>query len=408
MDKIASLSKTSKDLMLKEPYYGFFLIMLNKVWNNNIPTAGVSKHNINFQLAINENFWESLTDNTRKGLLKHELLHIAFNHLTIYFDFADRKMANIAMDMEINQYIDYEWLPEGGVDIDNYPELCLDRKAGCRYYYKMLKKAQKEKEEKGSSGSEKFDNLCDKLDGKPGESESGEGEPGETQDGLPDHSTWEEFEGLSESEKGLMEKQVQKILSDAKDMTEKKRGTVPGEIEGVIIIDDIKPAKFNWKGYIKRFNGTSTKVYTKKLRRKENKRYSDNPGLKLKTRQHLLLGIDTSASVSNDELMEFMNEMHHIYRCGTDITIIQCDTQIKSIKPYKGEKDLVVHGRGGTQFDPVLNYLNENIKTYTSLIYFTDGECCSSVKPKVPTLWVLSERSQLNNSLPGKVIKLEL
>ena len=40
-----SLAKTSKDLMLKEPYYGFFLIMLNKVWNNKVvPTAGVSKN----------------------------------------------------------------------------------------------------------------------------------------------------------------------------------------------------------------------------------------------------------------------------------------------------------------------------------------------------------------------------
>lgn len=69
-----SLAKTSKDLMLKEPYYGFFLIMLNKVWDNKrVPTAGVSKHNINYQLTINEDFWEGLSEDHRHGLLKHEL-----------------------------------------------------------------------------------------------------------------------------------------------------------------------------------------------------------------------------------------------------------------------------------------------------------------------------------------------
>jgi predicted metal-dependent peptidase len=103
-----------------------------------------------------------------------------------------------------------------------------------------------------------------------------------------------------------------------------------------------------------------------------------------------------------------MNEIHHIYKCGVDVTIIQCDTKINSIKPYKGKFEMDVVGRGGTEFDPVLNYFNENLKTFTSLVYFTDGECYTSVKPKGNVLWVLSEESQLNESLPGKVIKLEL
>jgi hypothetical protein len=73
MDKQKSLSKISKELMLKEPYYGFFLIMLNKVWRKDLPTAGVSKNGINFQLAINEEFWTGLSEMHQMGLLKHEL-----------------------------------------------------------------------------------------------------------------------------------------------------------------------------------------------------------------------------------------------------------------------------------------------------------------------------------------------
>jgi predicted metal-dependent peptidase len=394
MNREESLGKISKELMWKEPFYGFFLIMLNKVWTNRVPTAGVSKHNINYQLAINEDFWNSLSDNHKMGLLKHELLHIAYFHLSMYFNFPDKRLANIAMDMEINQYIDRDWLPEGGIMIENYPDLNLDARAGCRYYYEKLKEAKEEKDKNGTSGDEEFDKLCDALDNG---------------NNPVDHSTWEEFENLTEAEKKLIEKQMEHILSEAAQQTVKKRGTVPGNIsEFLDKMAKLEPPKFNWRGYIRRFTGVSSKVFTKKIRRKENKRYSINPGLKVKMKQHMLLAIDTSGSVSNDELREFMNEIEHIHKCGVDITIVQCDTSIKSIQPFKPKQDFKVHGRGGTEFDPVLEYYNANLRKYTSLVYFTDGECYTSVKPKAPILWVLSEQSSMNEDLPGKVIKLEL
>ena len=373
MDKVQSLSKASKDLMLKEPYYGFFLITLNKLWDSKrVPTAGVSKNGINYQLAINPEFWEGLNENQRLGILKHELLHIAFGHLTTFFKFSNHKLANVAMDMEINQYIESSWLPGGeyskeeydeikkkvteevkaaieaelspeeileiskkcpgrGILIEDYADLNLDLKAGCRYYYDKLKELKDKKDNEGTCGNDSMDELLDDI-------EAGN---------IPDHGTWEEFENLTEAEQKLIEKQLQKILSDAKDQTIKKRGTVPGEIEGIIVIEEIVAAKFDWRGYIRRFTGVSTKVFTKKIRRKENRRFSDNPGLKIKMKQHMLLAIDTSGSVSDSELKEFMNEIHHIYKAGVDITIIQCDTRITSIKPYTGKHELEVQGRGG-------------------------------------------------------------
>lgn len=433
MNKIQSLSKISKDLMLKEPYYGFFLIMLNKLWSNRLPTAGVSKNGINYQLAINPEFWENLSDNHKLGLLKHELLHIAFNHLITFSLFSNKQLANVAMDMEINQYIDKDWLPGGeyskeefdeikkavdfeiaaakerdapmeelkaiankipfrGIMIEDYNDVQLDKKAGCRYYYDKLQKFKEDKKEKGSSGCSNMDDLLDNI-------ENGN---------IPDHSTWKEFENLPEAEQKLIEKQIQRILNEAKEQTIKKCGSIPGEMEDLIKIDEIIAAKFDWRGYVRRFTGTSTKVFTKKTRKKENIRFAGNPGLKIKMKQKILLAIDTSGSVSNSELMEFMNEIYHIYKTGTEVTIIQCDTAIKSIKQYKGNNELEIHGRGGTEFDPVINYFNENIKEYTSMIYFTDGEAHSSVKPKGKILWVLSEQSRINDELPGKVIKLEL
>jgi predicted metal-dependent peptidase len=411
MSKESTLAKVSKTLMLKEPFYGFFLIMLNKVWDNKrVPTAGVSKNNINYQLTINEDFWNSLTEIQQMGILKHELLHIAFFHLSNYHKYSDKKLANIAMDMEINQYIERDWLPEDGIFIDNYPELNLDKKAGTRYYYDKLKQAKEDHDQNGTCGCPNFDKVCDALNqGENNTVISVNGGTDNQEINLDDHGTWEDFEDLSEAEKKMIDKQLDHILKETADMTTKKRGRIPGHISGYIEnIGKTEPPKFDWRGYVRRFTGSSTKVYTKKLRRKENRRFSDNPGLKIKMRQHMLLAIDTSGSVSNDELREFMQEIDHIYRTGVDITIVQCDAAIKSIKEYDGKGKIQVHGRGGTEFDPVIEYYNENLRKFTSLVYFTDGEAWASVRPKSRVLWVLSERSQINEELPGKVIKLEL
>tara|TARA_R110000868_G_C10472099_1_gene728422 strand:- start:44 stop:523 length:480 start_codon:yes stop_codon:yes gene_type:complete len=145
MDKALSLSKTAKALMLLEPYYGFFLIMLNKTWRQDLPTAGVSKNGINYQLAINEEFWTSLSEEHQLGLLKHELLHIAFGHLTSFGSFTDKKLANVAMDMEINQYIDTDWLPKGGIMIEDYEDLDLDTKQVVDIIIKNYKNLNKKK-----------------------------------------------------------------------------------------------------------------------------------------------------------------------------------------------------------------------------------------------------------------------
>ena len=408
MNRQDSLSKTSKDLMLKEPYYGFFLLMLHKSWSDQLPTAGVCKNGINFQLMINEKFWTDLSEDHKLGLLKHELLHIAFQHLTTFTMFSDKKMANIAMDMEINQYIDGHWLPEGGIDINDYADLNLDRRAGSKYYYDKLKQAEKTKKITGSCGDDNMDKLLDGMEQGQGQITIGpaSGRDGDKDVDIPDHK-WEEFEDMPDAEKKLIEKQLQRVLTEAKEQTIKKRGYVPGEISGLIKLDEIIPPKFNWKNYIKRFTGISTKIFTRKLRRKENKRYSDNPGLKIKMRQNMLVGIDTSGSVCNDELKEFMNEIHHLYKAGVDITIVQCDTQIQSIKKYDGKFELEVSGRGGTYFEPVLEHFESN-RQFTSLIYFTDGEAWTDMKPRKPVLWVLSERSDFNDDLPGKQIRLEL
>lgn len=378
------LSKISKTILFKEPFYGLFLIGLKKNFTDDIPTAAVGRNGINTSLYVNPDFFKSLDDDKKYGLIKHELLHIAFGHMTMRDIFQDKKLFNIAADLEINQYIDAYQLPEGGITMDSFPELSLPYRAGTKEYYKLLKQAQDQGQ------SESLQNLLDSQDGNS----------------PYDHNTWEEFDELPESTQRLIEKQIDHQINTVAETLEKSSGNIPGEIKSVLErIRHVEPPKFDWRGYLRRFVGNSNIVYTKKTRKKINKRFPGNPAIKVKTRSHILVGIDTSASVNNNELKEFMAELYHISKTGNQITIAQCDTVLNSVERFNPKKDLNIKGRGGTDFQPVIDHYNEK-GYYTTLIYFTDGEACSPDNCPKNTLWVHSSISQINENLPGRCIKI--
>lgn len=386
IDVSDQLSKASKTLIFSEAFYGLFLIGLNKKYRMDIQTAGVSKLGIGVQLSINPEFFMDLTIDQRIGLLKHELLHISFGHLIYRDRFQDKKLFNIAADIEINQYIDSIQLPEGGLTLDSFPEINLPERAGTKVYYDLLKEAYD-------------DGTCPGLD-KMLSQLPGDGP-------YDDHETWNEFDELTEAEKKLVQKQIEHQLKETAEQTEKRRGTIPGELAELIDkLTNIPPPKFDWRGYLRRFVGNSSIVYTKKMRRKYNKRYSENPGLKIKFKNHILVGVDTSGSVSTSELNEFWNELCHMHKTGHKITVAQCDSRFQGVKEFNPKQDWEIHGRGGTDFQPVVDHFNENKRNYTALIYCTDGEAPSPDNCPNNTLWCLSSCSGDNDELPGLVIKL--
>ena len=243
-----SLAKASKDLMLKEPFYGLFLLALNKHWNESIPTACVALRGINMELHINTEFWNSKEPKVQMGVLKHELLHIAFFHLTTfqYLLREDRDLANLAMDMEINQYIDKDMLWQDPEPIlpSLYPDLNLEIKAGTKYYYDKVKEA------KDNNSSLLKAMLQAMADGK----ESFE-MPNGTEVELPDHD-WKEMEELDEATQKLVQAQAGHMLSQVAEQVKAGAGSIPGEMEEILKkLNHLDPPKFDWKGYIRRFAG---------------------------------------------------------------------------------------------------------------------------------------------------------
>lgn len=305
-------------------------------------------------------------------------------------DFADKKLFNIAADIEINQYIDAEYLPPGALLPTSFSDLTLPLKAGTKVYYELLSQAKSE--------------LINKLKAAIASGESTVEHESKEHD-VPNHQ-WEDFQNLNEAEKKLIASQAENHLREVYEATLKSCGSVPGEIKDILSKLEPLPEKFNWKAYLRRFVGRSNIIYTKKLKRKFNKRFEENPGLKIKKKNHILVAVDTSGSVSKKELEEFFNEIYHIHKTGVEVTVVQCDSAISDISKYKPGLDIKIHGRGGTSFEPVIDYYDGNVHKYTALIYFTDGEASRPSTPKGNVLWVISAQSEMNTNLPGQIIQL--
>ena len=491
INKNESLAKTVKELMFKEPFWGLFLIGFRKSWSKDVPTACVSKNGINYGLTINEDFWDALEDDWKKGILQHEAIHIGYRHLEDAHTFDDHELRNIADDLVVNQDCNPDWLPcknmslkqfkakydpiiekigkdleaelitpeeaqkqmlkvpPRGVYIEDFPDFKLKPKESRRYYYDKLKqekpKCKGQGQGQGQNQGQGQSQGQSKGQGKGQGQTPGQGpaQPGKGQggsggnatggptpshdhlsnllsdakpDGALGHKLWKEFENMSEAEKKLVRSQLEYQLREVTKQIEKSRGFVPGNIKNYLDMLDVEEeSKFNWRRYLRRYTGGSQKTYTKKLRRKYNKRFEDNPGLKIKQRKHLFVAIDTSGSVSNEELKIFFNEIDHIQRTGTEVTVCQCDTQISDISTYRSgmkiknqeKKGVAVYGRGGTSFDPPIDHYNKHADKYSCMVYFTDGECSAPQNPpKDKLLWILSNGND-NKDLPGYRIVFE-
>jgi predicted metal-dependent peptidase len=406
MNIYESISKASKQLMFQEQFWGLLLISMNKEVTNKIPTACVSKNGFNAQLSINPEYFMGLKSIHKQiGLIKHEMMHIGLFHLSFRDKFADKILFNIAADLEVNQYLDDDptkpdkrQVDDSWVLLKNYSEFNFKEKAGTKYYYEELEKTKKEREQ-GISNSRTKSKVWDIYD-----------QMVEGQWTVCSHELWKEFtEGLSEADKKLIQKQIEHQIKEVADNV-KDRGYLPADLKKHIdsMYEQLPPV-INWKSYLRRFGGSSNKTYQKKTRLKLNKRFSENPAIKTKTKKTILVGRDTSGSVSEKDHQEFFSELHHIWKTGVRVFIADCDADVADVFEYKGKAPDHRSGGGGTDFDPVIKYYNENFRFYNSLIYLTDGFCTApTIKPRTMMLWVISSRGEIPPGLPGKAVQITI
>jgi predicted metal-dependent peptidase len=431
------VAKAGRTLMLKEPFYGYFLVGLNKDFNTAVQTACVAKDGINIKLVVNPDYYDKQDINTKVAILKHELLHIAFEHLGMFDRFKDKQLLNVAADLEINQFIEDHWKGETweGLEIVNgeFKGVKLPPKAGTRVYYDLLqteldeydKQQQGQGQGQGQGGGGQGEGEGE-GDGNGSGSGTGEGE-GQGQgggggdsfaewfrgQGHDEHTLWEEFENMSEAEKKLIKKQIDHQMKEVAEQVQRSRGTIPGELSSYIDkLFEKTEAVIDWKSYLRRFGARASKIETKKTRKKPNIRFGSGPAIKINPKRKTLVAIDTSGSVSDRDLVEFFHEIEHIFKSGTEVTIMECDSYVHRTYEYNGLKEeaLRVQGRGGTSMDPVMEEIFKTPGKYQNLIYLTDLYVPPPVRtPLIPMLFVVCSNGTTDNSenFPGTVIQIK-
>ncbi len=357
-------------LICFQPLYGTVFLHLNKVQTDKLPTMGVGVvRRVDLGLFYNPDFVEGMTDLQLRAVLKHEALHVLLHHLTRSKHFAyNHRGYNIAADVSINQNI--EGLPDGALYPHTYS---LPTEQASEWYYEKLKR---ECEKEGKD----FDDI-----------------EGGTVD---DHSMWADFDDdiVTEKVRNIAEKAI-------KEQEKKGWGSINGNIVQQIMAAN-KPI-VNWKKEVRWFINKLVLMGRKSTRMRPNRRYGYvNPGSKRNYTSKLLVGFDTSGSVSDSQLASFATELNGMID-HVKVDFVQFDTIIHGEpEPFsKKAREIKVKGRGGTCFNPVISMVDE--LKYDGLIVFTDGYAPFPTKPKARMLWAVCEQDKDVNFPYGKKVVIE-
>lgn len=370
------LDKFIRRLCFEESFFSALSIHVDKKFiKDDKVTAYVRlKKDSDIELVINECFWDSLTENQKYGLIKHELYHISFFHLFKIMD--NKALDNIAKDIVVNQYIPNDMLPNGAVTIDTFNHLNLPPLQDFITYYNIL--MQNQNDEKVKQLMDSYDKIA-----------------GDIQEPDQESSIYGEAQ---------LKNNMKKIFND---VLKRNRGKIPAGLESVMdsvntdVIDEL-----NWKEKLKYFATAARRVKINLTRNKLNKRLGmDYPGTNIKRKTKVLVAIDTSGSVADEELMKFMEQVYLMSKTDCEITIVECDAQMYEPWLFKKDRQIKFKGRGGTSFDPVLEYFNK--EPYNGLIYFTDGYCSTSIPTTKKILWVVTSNGTMEFNAPGNKVQIK-
>lgn len=357
--------KAILQLMQVKPFYGHIVQQLSKIYvpeGHELGTAAIGKDDREktLKLYVNEGYVKELLKNTKLGkgyivsMIEHEILHAVFGHL--FIDFLDPVRGNIACDLTVNQYV--ENVHPNWMTIERYS---LPAGKSCYWYYDQLKDNKKYQEDIAKNGKSFASYICDS------------------------HSKWKGAKDDKTTEDVLKD-----MIRKAKESCCNDFGNIHQDIKeflGDYLVFE-KP-RVNWNRILRLFISNSTETTLSQTIMRISKRYGTRPGTRQDEVLNVAVTIDTSGSISTEDLQEFFREIRAIYRNGAKVTMIEADCAVCRTYPFRGKFDGDVHGRGGTDLEPALKYVDE--RDFDAHIYFTDFYAPKIEKKyKTPVLWVLT------------------
>jgi predicted metal-dependent peptidase len=408
-----------------EAFVGMFLPKINRVYDFSEPfIAGIAIINETITLKINPLLFFNMCDSYEDFVvvITHEIYHLVFKHLNKERMLPNHKIDNISKDISVNQYINFSYacstLRDGCCKLADIQELNPEPKRENEYYYDLIinsKNIFNDGNEENNNEDKKLKNMLndlkdlkDKLnnnDLSEEEKEQIENDIKELKEEIKDYIK-EHYKIMdidysnnsSNSDEIILNDLVESTLSEAKE-----KGKIPSKIKDTI--DDLyyKKPIISWKKELRNIVGSVPCPYKKTMRVKNRRqpRRADLLGKVNDRKIRIAICIDTSGSVSNEELKYFFNELFNIVKdYNTEITLIQCDSRVNSVDIITNKRDvskIAITGRGGTCFTPAFEYIKENIPKYKQpnvIIYFTDGWGESTInlkyKPMGEIMWVLT------------------
>ena len=99
----------------------------------------------------------------------------------------------------------------------------------------------------------------------------------------------------------------------------------------------------------------------------------------MKPKKSVFIGLDTSGSMSNEDIRQCFGEVDQMWRTGVEVWVGECDAHLdrkNDVWEYKGTYPKTrggLSGGGGTSVKPLIEYVNDNPHKYSCFIYLTDG-----------------------------------
>lgn len=142
------------------------------------------------------------------------------------------------------------------------------------------------------------------------------------------------------------------------------------------LISDIISTEFDYRGALQRFRSTLLSSKRGLTRMKPNRRFGfDAMGSRRVFTTRLLIAIDTSGSISNDDLSRALSMINGMFKYGIEtLDCIDFDTEVHEdslISMSKRKNTIDTKYRGGTDFNDIFRYVSEN--QYDGVIIITDG-----------------------------------
>lgn len=392
------LERTITQLWMDEPFLGGVSMTITKRLDTSCKTAyvGVNKHRFTeIMMGFNPSFFDEQSMAKGKGLIKHEVYHVLFQHIfdRIPADKDKRLIWNFGTDLAINSLIGRENLPDCGLFPGVKPKNCKDEKladliasfptneASEWYYDKLVEYAEEKAKAEGNSGKKGLGTLVLDLDGT----------------GFDDHDGWGELpdelkDALREEIRGMIENGVRRVQEKNNHW-----GSVPFHIQEAIA--KFLSKEIDWKSILRQFLGNiRTTERSSTIKRVNKKVPYVFPGVKRKTAARILFATDQSGSMADEEVQKAFAA---IWDCSneTEVDVINWDTEVDEDSFCTWKKNQKHEWKrtrsGGTDVNCVAEFVNRpsNRGKWTGVVIFTDGYTPTLTGQLVgaKTLWLITE-----------------